>query len=530
KLDGTGVFRRGTLFLLILGYILLTTSWVFSNPPFASPDEPHHYVRAIAMGRGHPLGLRAYYVDPGLTPIQRHWVEQAVRSHRIPQRLVPDGYTCQTGHPDVSASCSRRTGPLGSGTVVEVTPVGTYQPEGYVLPGLLMRFGWNPASANILGRIGAALSAMALLAWAITLLGCGANHVGSALSGLLVAVTPMVVFTGATVSPSGIEIMSAVAFVAALIRLTRTAKFTSYTALAVVSTGSILALSRSLGPLWVTLHLAIFVLLTGPRLAARLFLRDRKGLIATSGLMLAMVLNRVWELEYGPTVSFRIETLASILDGFAHLPNIITQQIGNFGWLDTPMPSLCYVLWRGMIWTMVIITLLVANRSERRIFGLYLSLAAVVPVFLHVTYAVHTGFYVQGRHVLPLSVGIPIYAGEIIRRHRSQLAFISPLTLIRMIAPAVALVHALGWYANARRSAVGAHGPIAFFRGHGWSPVGGWWLWISVTALGTLLLASTGISRRSLDACRTRAHPAEPNDAYKSAIARAPFAEGEVPM
>ncbi len=39
-----------------MGYALLALAWMVAQPPFSSPDEDHHYVRALGASEGQLAG------------------------------------------------------------------------------------------------------------------------------------------------------------------------------------------------------------------------------------------------------------------------------------------------------------------------------------------------------------------------------------------------------------------------------------------------------------------------------------------
>ena len=117
-------------------------------------------------------------------------------------------------------------------------------------------------------------------------------------------------------------------------------------------------------------------------------------------------------------------------------------------------------------------------------------MTVVVSVF-----QLRTGYGAQGRHVLPVLVLVPLWAGEVLRRHRDGLALAA--------AGRAASLWAGGaggrWLANARRGAVGTDGSWWFFGAAEWSPPGGWWVWAVLAVAGAALgLASALAAGRSM--------------------------------
>src|SRR5271167_4033623 len=193
--------------LLVLGcYAALAVVWAMTNPPFAAPDEAAHYLRAVGVSDGSLLGTPArlngpgsdekplHFEEPEPTEQQLAWVDQATRSVAVPPGLSPEGFACELYQPSVSAACTLAA-PENHATVREITPVGTYQPFPYLAPATLLRLDHHPGGSLRLARLATVAMWLALLAVAIYAL--WDETLGAAsLTGLLVAMTPMVVFVG----------------------------------------------------------------------------------------------------------------------------------------------------------------------------------------------------------------------------------------------------------------------------------------------------------------------------------------------
>jgi hypothetical protein len=113
-----------------------------------------------------------------------------------------------------------------------------------------------------------------------------------------------------------------------------------------------------------------------------------------------------------------------------------------------------------------------------------LGMTLVVSVF-----QLRTGYGAQGRHVLPVLVLVPLYAGEVLRRHPHGLAALLPA-----VAALWAVGQAVAWLASARRGALGTDGSWWFFGAPEWSPPGGWWLWAAMAAAGAALALAGAVT------------------------------------
>jgi hypothetical protein len=120
----------------------------------------------------------------------------------------------------------------------------------------------------------------------------------------------------------------------------------------------------------------------------------------------------------------------------------------------------------------------------------------VLPMVLWVVAIRHTGFGLQGRHVLPILVTLPLLAGELVREGRARL---SPRALraLAVGVPVVAAFVQLGaWFRNAQRSAFGLDQPLLAWRVPEWEPPLGWSPWFLVAAAGAVLIGLAATRER----------------------------------
>jgi hypothetical protein len=507
--------------LLALGYAVLLLTWAMSNPPGAAPDEPEHYIKLEAIAQGDLVGQREpAAARNGAGDELFHLWNQTTRGYDIPGRLAPIGLACNAFHPDQPAACLDGLHADPRTTVHAQTYVGAYEPFAY-LPGAgLARFGTTPVRALLLGRLGTALLCAALLTLAALALGGGGSV---AVVGLLVAATPMVLFLGGQLGTSGVEACAALAYVGGMLALTRPGRAGSALAwVAFAAGGASLATARALGPVWVALGLTLPLLLLGVRGTLQGVRQAGWRSLAAGAVVLAGVAADLlgWRGTARPgslhPLSDSIRDVRAVFNG---LPALLREQVGVFGWLDTPLPRSVGVLWGLLVVGLMGVGLLAARGRER--LALAAVAAGVVPItcVFGAVIGVEVGSapYVQGRYLLAVTVVLPLVAGEMIGRHRDRLAALRLTYLPAVIAAAAGVAQAFALYVNARRYAVGLDGPYWFFAGSVWRPPRGWAVWVPPTLVGAALIALAGllVSRRadelpgSLDPSRHRAGAAE---------------------
>lgn len=490
--------RQAPSALLAAALVLLVLAWVFGNPPGAAPDERAHYVRALGAGGLQLAGVpfqpsaaqrRAFFAQgsrgkplPGAGLATVVWAAKQTRAFDVPLALSATSFGCNDRSPTQSAACLDDP-PQAPRSRRVPTYTGTYAPFAYIVPGAAMRTQGSPAAALRAGRLVSALTCLALLIAAGVLTGGGV-----ALAGMAVALTPMVVYCAAILNASGPEIAGSVCFLAAGLRLQRPgAGVGAWAALA--AGGAALTLSRSLGPVLLVTLGGMLLVLGGARL--RRPQHPRAAAAAGAVLLVAFCVAAWWDLarqphgvEGGPSYGDALRQSLHDLDDIAR------HAVGNFGALDTPLPGWLYLAWA--LAALVVCGLAALRGSWRERAGLTACAVVALVVTIGVSvFQLRTGYGAQGRHVLPALVLLPLWAGEVLRRHPDGLT---------RLAPAIGVVWAIGqavaWLANARRAAVGADGSWWFFGAAEWSPPGGWWPWALMAAAGAALGLAAAMAAR----------------------------------
>ncbi len=441
-------------FLLLFA---LQALWGVATPIGASPDEPSHLVHAAAVVRGQWIGDQPH--DPHLPPS-----ETAVR---VPVAFVTlhGPIACYLGHPDTPAGCVHRTAPEGTGTVVGYTYVGHYPPLYYLAvgwPSLLDRsvsgiYGMRLASAAVTAGF-VALALATARRWS-------ASRLLPAAIGF--AATPLVVFLGGTVNPSGLEITAAIcAWTALGVLVIEHPADPPPGLLAVLATSSVvLVLSRSAAPLWPVLMagaaLPMVVGRTAPQVWHRRAVRRAAGSLAV-GYVLAgtwIAAGRGLTFQRDDTAPAGATDLAVLRHAVGQLRGWVVQSTGRVGWLDTNPPRLAEVIWIAG-WILVVgLGLLVARRRLRPVIVGLGAGAVVIPVALSYSQARHSGYFDQARYYLPLAVGTCVWAGVAAGARSGA----GTRWLARLLAVAYGLGQAAVFVWALRRYLVGARGSLSPF-------------------------------------------------------------------
>ena len=473
--------------LLIAGFALLALAWAFTNPPGAGPDEAANYIKAVGVGQGDLLGVRGPLPPAQAAPfspdaLRLAWSNSTTRWVRVPPHLVPAGFT----------GSDARDPALPSQT--QPTYVGTYQPFIYLLPGLLTRLAPDPITALLLARLTSASLCLMLLGAAAWLLAMpGRNRL--TMLGLLLAVTPLVIFVTAAVSASGFEICAGICLFAAVLRLARPEPLSRAPLMVLVIAGTILALSRPLGVIWLGLDLALLLLLVGP---ARLKKELRRFPRLTAGgallLLTAAAIGLGWELGVEPHHHTSLAELVYFFPrAIALLPLDLKQAIGIFGWLDSWMPGGAYFLWMAALTALLLGALLVGSRRQRLVLGLLVAANLGVALVIGAAIIMPIGSPLQARYFLAFALTIPLYAGEVLALNAGRLR---PRTAARLAGALLALAattQAIALVTNTVNLGGSLPDYARFFTPVGrWVPPLGSIFWVAVGLLGCLLLIAAG--------------------------------------
>ena len=481
-----------TPLLLVAAWTLFAIVWIWTNPLGSAPDESDHYIRAVAAGHGHLLGTPA----PALPPDPQTAVGR--RNFPIPVGMAAEStWACDAFHPDQSAACANGPEAVTQGPLAQ-TAAGTYMPTAYIVPGVLIRLASTPDTALRLGRLGSALLSLSLLATAVWLL-WSRRRSAFALLGVMLAVTPMQLFLLSELGPNGLEPAAAICFAAGVLRLARPAPVSRWHWLAFAYGGVLLAATRPLGPLWLVGGGIVALLLVSPaRIGHRL--RELPWVAAAScgAMVAAAVINVWWQSRYPSTVHVAPGAFArAFWDGVDQVPRLLGEMVGDFGWLDTLLPTPLLLAWLVAVVFMGSLALLVGT-ARQRLAVVLLALATVllgaaITTYLSLDFGyAGGGVGVQGRYLMPLALWFPLVCGEVIHLRRDRLGQLDPHRLVLYVAALTALVQLGAMVVNARRYAVGASGPIFFLPQTLWRPPAGWALWTVLAVAATALAIGSG--------------------------------------
>lgn len=450
-ITGRQSFRE--LAIAFAAVFALCISWMTVLPLFAGPDEPANFVKSAAVVRGQLVGQP---IDASTTT--SFWSTFVdINPQFGTAQQVP---WCFVGQPQTPA-CDK---PLSALSPVENsrTDMGRYPALGFVPAGIGTLVGPSDAGVRA-ARASAAVAASALLTFAITML----RRRDRSIAPLLAAATPGVLFLSSVSSPSGLEIAAAIAaWVALWLAVAESWRTTSTVSAFAVAT-SLLVVARPAGIVTVAVML-VAALLSNHR---ALFAAAAAGWRQFIWMIVALVISGMWyvtvyaaNFDVQLDVEARISKLSTIVTrSLSDLPRLISESVGNFGWLDTPSPM--FVVWAfvalsaGLTWRVFGD----AGHRERAAIAFVIVAIPLWHIALNRNYQDLLGtFGAQGRHLTPFIVGVPLAA--VMRRdvRPSDRALVTASVLLHLWCVVVAL----------RRYSLGAGGDdlLGFIRNPAWVP------------------------------------------------------------
>jgi len=476
---------------------VVLASWVLANPVGGSPDELNHVLRAEAVGQGDLSGrpnpeLAATTAQAPLVkaccgpdnPARLRWVQRGARLVTVPARL--DFGTCFDQPAGFVGACVEHLNPYAPHPP-RLTTMGTLEPGPYLLPGMATRLAHDPLTAVRWARAANAAVTVVLLALAAWVLWSPEGPL--AWVGLLLAVSPMVLFVGASPAPSALEVAGGICFAAALVRLARVPEQAAgrgvWAALAVG--GVALAASRSLGPVWVVLDVGAVAAMADPR---RLWttLRDAGGWAAAAALAVvaAGLGTAAWELTHQPGIPFDVGYFFRQLGpSVTDLARVQRELVGVFGSIDVPLPVPARMVWTGLVIALLMAAVAVGARRQRRAVAGVVLLGVVATLVVSSALLRQNGFQVQGRHVLALAVVAPLLAGEVVHANRHRLPWLAARagTVVGTVAAVAVLVHVVGLRTNLRHYAATPDHVDSIVPGP-------WWLWVLGAGAAAVVVAT----------------------------------------
>jgi hypothetical protein len=379
--------------LVVLGVALVQAVWIAVLPPFRGIDEFDHVFRAASVARG-------------------EWVAGPYAEHGR-GRLV-------TVPADIAQAASGQCWALPytgvdncfpvavekDGSVQIASSAGDYNPAFYWVIGTAAR-PFSGAAADYAMRIMTALLSTMLIGAAAWAFARGARTAWR-LVGLLLALSPVGIYSTVVAAPNGPELAAGIALWCALLALPRATAASEQRAMLGVAgvSATLLCTLRGLGPGFAVLIVALCLTLA-PRPLLRV-LRERRLLVG--GMAVALVAALGWVVAWGRMTSGGKPVVIDAIVPFDWGQPVawLLGTVAAFPLRDQPAPTVVYAGFLAVFVAVWVLALRVASSRLRLVLGALTAGVLAMPFVLTALTYDSRGVIWQGRYGLPLAVGVPL--------------------------------------------------------------------------------------------------------------------------
>jgi hypothetical protein len=468
-----------------VAFFSLMVVWSFLTPLFSGPDEPSNFIRSAAVVRGEWIG--------------ENYPASIEKSYWTTYVDIDPQFGVANSIPWCFAPFPEKPGcgiAVEDAPIVDIPPwtnMGRYPPLPFVISGIGTVFGATNLSVYMSRAMTSLICAL--------LIACSAYAImrrEQSLVGLLVTITPGTVFLASAMNPSAIEICSAIALWSILPSIHQRENKDHAIQIMFIIAGVFLIATRPIGVVIYAMVSVISWMAYGNTKFASFF-KANKSALAVHGITATLMMwwyVAVYSFQTTPSLtagSEKISVNTQLTRSLNHIPELLDHVVGNFGWLDTPIP-------RGALWLYVIGSAILVAASMNKI-GLRKVVALTLLCFTvgFMAIAIDVNFYsmfgwfgAQGRHIAPVLVGLPLLM-------LSQFAFGSRIQ--RVVVTGWSVVMMWAGLGALRRYTVGINGDNAhsMIGERIWNPSIGF-----VASVTMLLFASCAVAVTVINSEKTR--------------------------
>lgn len=441
-------------------------AWALASPVGSGPDESGHIMKAAATVRGQWTG--------SVTDAQ------GIRAFNLPANVgdLDPVVSCFAGKPNQSAACAPSLSDAGSEQTTVLSGVAAYNPVYYAIVGWPSLVWTGTAMVLVMRLINALLVSFLWTVVAVTVPGRAA----ASSFVLTAAATPLAVYLGGIVNPSGVEVAATAAvFALAITVIRQRARERLWLVLLVVVIALLMCL-RSVSPLLALCAVGAAVTMTGLRAFWVTLIRPR--VVWAVAVLLPVGVFAVWWIlavsgpaGYIPAAGGdRPAAIAAFFGTLDSFSDYLLQMVGVLGWFDTWLPESVYVIWTGALAGSVLLALAFSAVRAAATVIVVFAIGIFLPAVLQAATAFEFGYIWQGRYSLPFLV-LGLTAGAFaIRRQTAGVAG-------WRFALGITVLIALQFYAfmgALKRFAAGAGAP--------WEALGSVYAWHSAVGVPAVIL------------------------------------------
>ena len=342
----------------LIGSLLLQLAWISALPPFAGVDEFDHAYRASAVAHGQITNGHVAATDGRgeLVVVDRSLAEAARAQCEARTYTGPD-------------NC-RPVADAGPGMVTIASAAASYNPAFYFVVGKAAQPFDGAYALYVMRLVAAVLCSLflALAAW----LTCLWARTRWPLVGLMVASTPVLVYSASIASPNGLEMCAALSVWAALLGLARTDRGPARQRrlLLWATPGAVVvATIRTMGPALLLLIVATCVAVIGARATMGLLRRHWSTVLPVSVAVLAATAANVgWIITQAPNTredTALVPLQDPVMNSLQQVPLWFFQSIAAFPSRTEQAPLAVYLLYMVAFFGVLILGWRSAGRSRR---------------------------------------------------------------------------------------------------------------------------------------------------------------------
>jgi hypothetical protein len=473
----------------------LTFSWVLMQPPYSVADEPAHTIKAVASAYGQfdrpqvigQFGYGAYSYD-------------------VPKVFTSIWHsTCYNDDTRTTAACIGDF-PPGTELVGTTSTAGPNPPTYYVAIGWLGRLFPSQTGFYLMRFLGAFLFCLTLtFTFALQFFKSKSRN---AWVSLLMLLTPAVSSFSAVINPFAYEIAAAALFWTSAFLLTdksRSNRKAKQLWASLIISAVFFSCIRPAAFVWISVVMFFVIVSVPGNITRQLNFQDKKMRsilgIAFNAVVISLALSYRTQTDLvvdptntiAPMVGAGGGMLSNMVISYERLGSFFIQLFGYFGWTSFYPPVAVPILFV----TAVVMSIGIMRISTWRLRSGLAALIAFVyfgPVVLEGARASSLGFFYQGRYILPVAIGIPIYIwlrGE--ERRPNRYTLLLTRTIVGLSAGSS--IFAANYVA--RRFVSGTDGRIMWFFDVKWNPPGGAYTTLSLLVgaiIGACLLTAIVVS------------------------------------
>jgi hypothetical protein len=388
------------LLLAVLGSL-----WALATPIGGSPDEPAHVVKAASVVRGELLP-ETMIATGGVVHVPAAFAWEYSQG-------------CFAFFADTPASCAPQFTGDPSEVIESYSSASLYNPTYYWLvgwPSLVL-----PDFSGIYAmRIMSAVLTSFFLAVCFWVVASWRSRRVPTI-GILVGITPIVLYLMGTVNPNALEFTAGLALFAGMLSivLEPNPKLLGGRLALVVVAAALVSNTRGISPLWVAVLLVLpLILLKGRELLA--LLRHPGVIISILLIAITAVISLWWTLQSnslgtGPSTGPEVVPtndgvgLTPVEGFFGQIGMFYLQMrqiVGILGWLDTTLHPAVYYITYAFI-GLLVLGVIIWVRGRKLVFVIALALAFFfLPPLVQAFYVTKGGYIWQGRYTLILFMAL----------------------------------------------------------------------------------------------------------------------------